>query len=267
MMFVVYPTLKLLQLSFTDWNGIARELDYIGFDNYMNIITDSTDVWLSLKNNGVYFLMHLLAIPVEIFVAFLLDSKIRASKFFKSMVFLPYIINGVAVSYMFAMLFSSEGGAINEFLALFEIAPVRWLSDQNIVNYSLGSVSLWRFSGMHVILFLAAIQSVSEDLIEAARIDGANLFKQYTKIILPSIHLVVEMVLFLNVRGALQVFDIPFVMTNGGPGHASSTFTLYTIETAFKFNSFGRASAMAILLMLMIILISQIQKKIFGGES
>ncbi|GMQ63123.1 carbohydrate ABC transporter permease [Vallitalea maricola] len=266
-MFVLYPTLKLLQLSFTDWNGITKEINYIGFENYVKIFTDSEDVWLSLKNNGIYFFMHLLVIPVEIFIAFLLDSKIKASKFFKSIVFLPYIINGVAVSYMFAMLFSSEGGAINEFLGLFSIDPIRWLSNKNIVNYSLGSVSLWRFSGMHVILFLAAIQSVPGDMLEAAKIDGANIFKQYTKIILPNIHLIVEMVLFLNVRGALQVFDIPFIMTSGGPGHASSTFTLYTIETAFNFNSFGRASAMAIILMFLIIIISKIQKKIVGGES
>lgn len=266
-MFVIYPTLKLVQLSFTDWDGFTRNLEYIGINNYIKLFTDSPEVWLSLKNNGVYFFMHLLAIPLEIFVAFLLDSKIRAGKFFKGIVFLPYIINGVAVSYMFAMLFSSEGGAINEFLGVLDIQPLSWLSDKTIVNYSLGAVSLWRFSGMHVILFLAAIQSVSADIIEAAQIDGANIVQQYTKIILPNITLVVEIVLFLNVRGALQVFDIPFVMTGGGPGHASSTFTLHTIETAFNFSSFGKASAMAIVLMCLIVLITLIQKKLVGGET
>ncbi len=264
--FVIYPMLRLIQLSFTDWNGISKDIDFIGLDNYIEIFTDSEDVWTSLKNNGIYFFMHLLVIPLEIFVAFLLDMKIRGSKLFKGIVFLPYIINGVAVSYMFAMLLSPEGGALNALLGLVGVEPIRWLSDKSIVNYTLASVSLWRFSGMHVILFLAAIQSVPGDIIEAARIDGANIFQQYMKIILPSITLVVDIVLFLNVRGALQVFDIPFVMTNGGPGHASSTFTLHTIETAFSFNRFGMASAMAIVLMLMIIIISQIQKKLVGGE-
>lgn len=264
--FVIYPTFRLVQLSLTDWNGISKDIQFIGIENYIEIFTDSEDVWLSLKNNGIYFVLHLLIIPLEIFVAFLLDSKIRGSKFFKGIIFLPYIINGVAVSYMFAMMFGSNGGAINEFLALFELDPIRWLSDKKIVNYSLASVSLWRFSGMHIILFLAAIQSVPGDIIEAAKIDGANIFQQYMKIILPSIHLVVDIVLFLNVRGALQVFDIPFVMTNGGPGRASSTFTLHTIETAFSFNRFGEASAMAIVLMAIIILISQVQRKLVGGE-
>lgn len=264
--FVIYPTFRLVQLSLTDWNGISKDIQFIGIENYIEIFTDSEDVWLSLKNNGIYFVLHLLIIPLEIFVAFLLDSKIRGSKFFKGIIFLPYIINGVAVSYMFAMMFGSNGGAINEFLGLFELDPIRWLSDKKIVNYSLASVSLWRFSGMHIILFLAAIQSVPGDIIEAAKIDGANIFQQYMKIILPSIHLVVDIVLFLNVRGALQVFDIPFVMTNGGPGRASSTFTLHTIETAFSFNRFGEASAMAIVLMAIIILISQVQRKLVGGE-
>ncbi len=264
--FVIYPTLKLVQISFTDWDGIAKDISFVGFSNYVKLFTDSSDVWLSLKNNGVYFVMHLLAIPLEIFVAFLLDNHVRGSKFFKGIVFLPYIINGVAVSYMFAMLFSSQGGAINEFLTLLDIQPLGWLSDKTLVNYSLSAVSLWRFSGMHVILFLAAIQTVPHDIIEAARIDGANIVQQYLKIVLPNIRLVVEIVTFLNVRGALQVFDIPFVMTGGGPGNASSTFTLHTIETAFKFSNFGKASAMAIALMGLIIVISVIQKKILGGD-
>lgn len=263
-LFVVYPTLKLFQLSFTDWNGLDKSLHYIGFKNYKKILFDSPKVWLSLKNNGIYFFIHLLAIPIEIFVAFMLDRKIRASKFFKTVVFMPYIINGVAVAYMFSFLYSSEGGALNVILQSLGFSSVNWLSNIGIVNYSLTAVSLWRFCGLHIILFLAALQSIPKEMLEAATVDGANTFQQFTQIILPNIRTVIEIVLFLNVRGALQVFDIPFVMTGGGPGHASSTFTLHTIETAFNFNSFGKASAMAIYLMIMILVVSFIQKKIFG---
>lgn len=263
-LFVVYPTLKLFQLSFTDWNGLDKSLHYIGFKNYKKILFDSPKVWLSLKNNGIYFFIHLLVIPIEIFVAFMLDRKIRASKFFKTIVFMPYIINGVAVAYMFSFLYSSEGGALNVMLQSLGFNPVNWLSNIGIVNYSLAAVSLWRFCGLHIILFLAALQSIPKEMLEAATVDGASTFQQFTQIILPNIRTVIEIVLFLNVRGALQVFDIPFVMTGGGPGHASSTFTLHTIETAFNFNSFGKASAMAVYLMIMIIVVSFIQKKIFG---
>lgn len=266
LIFVLYPTVKLIWLSFTDWNGIADSYQYVDIQNYKQVLFDSPDVWLSLKNNSIYFIMHLLAIPVEIFIAFLLDTKLRGKKFFKTITFMPYIINGVAVSYMFSFIFSSHGGALNMILEYMGMEPVKWLSDGGVVNYSLTAVSLWRFSGLHIILFLAGLQSIPREIFEAAKVDGANTFKQYIHMVLPNIMTIVEIVLFLNVRGALQVFDIPFIMTGGGPGHASSTFTLHTIETAFNFSNFGKASSMAILLMLMIICISIIQKKILGSK-
>ncbi|MCT4594457.1 MAG: sugar ABC transporter permease [Anaeromicrobium sp.] len=266
LLFVVYPIMKLLHISFTNWNGIDATMKYVGFNNYKRVIFDSPELWLSLKNNGLYFFIHLLAIPVEIFIAFLLDRKLRGAKFFKTMVFMPYIINGVAVSYMFSMLYSSEGGALNYILNSFNMEPVNWLSNSAIVNFSLVAVSIWRFSGMHIILFLAGIQSISHDMIEAAIVDGANVVQQFFKIILPNIKTVVTIVLFLNVSGALQVFDIPFIMTQGGPGSTSSTFTLFTIETAFKYSNFGKACAMAVILMILIILISGIQNKLLGEK-
>lgn len=265
-LFVVYPTLKLAKISFTDWDGISKSIKYVGLDNYKRVIFNSPKVWMSLKNNGIYFIIHLMAIPFEIFVAFLLDRKLRGMKFFKTMIFMPYIINGVAVAYMFALLYSSEGGAINSILNYFNLKSVNWLSNVSIVNYSLVFVSLWRFSGFHIILFLAGIQSIPNDMLEAAVVDGANTVQQFFKIILPNIKTVIAIVLFLNVRGALQVFDIPFVMTGGGPGHASSTFTLHTIETAFNFSNFGKASAMAVILMVLIIIFSWVQNKLIGGE-
>ncbi len=263
-LFMIYPTVKLIYLSFTSWDGISASKDFNGLKNYIKLLVDSPDLWNTLKNNFTYFSIHLAMIPVEIFIAFLLNSKLKAVGFFKTTVFLPYIINGVAVAYMFSMFFSSEGGALNTFIQLLGFDPVNWLSNTSIVNYSLTSVSLWRFSGMHVILFLAAIKSVPQEILEAAEVDGANMFKQYIYIILPNILTIIELVLFLNIRGGLQVFDIPFVMTSGGPGRASSTFIMHTIETAFNFNSVGRASAMAVILMAMIITISGIQKKILG---
>ncbi|MFA9397601.1 MAG: carbohydrate ABC transporter permease [Clostridiaceae bacterium] len=266
-LFVIYPTIKLINLSFTNWNGISSSVNYVGIDNYKTIITDSPNVWLSLRNNATYFAIHLLFIPIELFVAFLLDRAMKGVKFFKTIVFMPYIINGVAVSYMFAMLYSSDGGALNGILNLFGFASVKWLSDISIVNFSLVGVSLWKFSGFHIVLFLAGIQSIPLDMLEAATVDGANIFQQFYKIVLPNIKTVISLVLFTNVTGALQVFDIPFIMTSGGPGHASSTFTLYTIETAFTYDKFGMASAMAVILMLIIICVSFVQNKLVNrGE-
>ena len=139
------------------------------------------------------------------------------------------------------------------------------MSDEKIVNYVLSFVSLWRFSGYHIILFMAALQSIPQDTLEAAKVDGANTWQMFKYIQIPAIVLMVDFVLFDNIRGALQVFDIPFVMTAGGPGYASSTFTLYTIKTAFTFSNFGLAATMAVAIMFMIVVVYVVQNKIIHG--
>ncbi|WP_314587820.1 sugar ABC transporter permease [Paenibacillus terrigena] len=266
LMFVLYPLFELIRLSFTDWNGMDAKQVYIGFDNYIKMFTDSSDVWLSLRNNGYYFLFHFIMIPLELAIAVVLDSKIRASKFFKTIVFMPYIINGVAISYMFAFFYSPINGGLNGILEVLGLESLiqNWLTNDSIVNLSLVFVSIWRFSGFHVILFLAGLQAIPQDQFEAAKIDGANSIQNFWYIIVPGVKKVLEVLLFLNVVGALQVFDIPYIMTQGGPGHASSTFTLYTLETAFKFNNFGMASAMGITMLVLIIVLNSVQKRLFN---
>ncbi len=183
------------------------------------------------------------------------------------MVFMPYIINGVAIAYAFSYFFSPINGAFDAILELLRLGMLKrnWLSDPKIVNFVLSFVSLWRFSGYHIILFMAALQSLPQDVQEAARVDGANDWQMFKYIQIPAIMLMVDFILFDNIRGALQVFDIPFVITGGGPGYASSTFTLYTIKTAFTFSNFGLASTMAVAIMVMIVVIYVIQNKLIHG--
>ncbi|MEG0944595.1 MAG: sugar ABC transporter permease [Angelakisella sp.] len=265
-LFVVYPTIKLFGMSTINWDGLSTQKTFVGFGNYIKMLGDR-DLWKSLSNNAVYFFVHLAFIPVELAVAVMLSSKMRGAKFFKSMTFLPYVINGVAISYAFAYFYSPVNGGFNAVLSILGLEGLirNWLSDSSIVNYMLTSVSLWRFSGYHVILFIAALTSVSEDILEAATIDGANAWQKFRFIQIPSIQLVIDFILFDNVRGALQAFDIPFVMTNGGPGYASSTFTLYTINTAFTYNNFGLASAMAVAIMVLIVVVYLIQNVVITG--
>lgn len=265
LVFVIYPTVKLITISFTDWDGINPTWNFVGLKNY-NQVFQRRDIWQSLKNNNLYFIIHLFFIPIEMYLAMLLDRYIRKSEFFKTIVFMPYIINGVAIAYIFSFLYSSEDGVLNGLLALLQMGKVRWLSDPQIVNYSLVIVSLWRFTGIHIILFLAGLQSINKDMLEAALIDGASVFQQFIKIIIPNMKSILSIILFLNVRGALMVFDIPFVMTSGGPGTSSTTFALHTVKTAFEFSNFGLASAMAIVLIIAIIIISMIQNLVLEPE-
>lgn len=264
--FVVVPGIDLFRMSFTNWDGYSPSSSFIGLENYKSMFQNK-DLWMSLKNNAVYFVVHLCMIPVELAFAVLLTSKLRAAKFYKTMVFMPYIINGVAIAYAFSYFFSPINGAFDAILDVLHLGFLSrsWLSDIKIVNYVLSFVSLWRFSGYHVILFMAALQSLPQDVQEAARVDGANSWQMFKYIQIPAIMLMVDFVLFDNIRGALQVFDIPFVMTGGGPGYASSTFTLYTISTAFTYSNFGLASTMAVAIMVMIVVIYVVQNKIIHG--
>ena len=264
--FVVVPAFDLLRMSFTNWDGYSPEKEFVLFDNYIAMFKNK-DLWMSLKNNAVYFVAHLLMIVVELAIAVVLTSKLRAAKFYKTMVFMPYIINGVAIAYAFSYFFSPINGAFDAILASVGLEDwIRsWLSDPEVVNYVLAFVSLWKYSGYHIILFIAALQSVPQDIMEAAQVDGANVFQMFRYIQVPAIMLMVDYVLFDNIRGALQVFDIPFVMTAGGPGYASSTFTLYTIKTAFTFSNYGLASTMAIAIMVMIVVIYVVQNFIIHG--
>lgn len=264
--FVVIPAMDLFRMSFTNWDGYSPEKDFVFFDNYIAMFKNK-DLWMSLKNNAVYFVAHLLMIVVELAIAVILTGKLRAAKFYKTMVFMPYIINGVAISYAFSYFFSPINGAFDAILTSVGLESFirSWLSDEGVVNFVLAFVSLWKYSGYHIILFIAALQSVPQDILEAAKVDGANSLQLFRYIQVPAIMLMVDYVLFDNIRGALQVFDIPFVMTAGGPGYASSTFTLYTIKTAFTFSNFGLASTMAVAIMFMIVIIYVVQNYIIHG--
>ena len=242
LIFVVYPSVDLVAMSFTSWDGVSPERPFNGIRNYIEMFTKSPDLWLSLRNNFIYLAVHMVMIPIELGIAVMLNSGFKGAKLVKTIAFLPFIINGVGMSYAFSYFFS----------------PV------------LAAGAAWRFSGYPSVLFSTGLTSSPTEMMEAARIDGANAWHQLWRIQLPNIWLVFSFVMFDCIRGTLQCFDIPFIMTNGGPGYASSTFTLYTIDTAFKYNSFGMAATMAVAIMAIVILVYVFQnvvlKKVFNQE-
>ncbi|KRE64716.1 carbohydrate ABC transporter permease [Paenibacillus sp. Soil750] len=269
LLFLIYPTLQLFRYSFTSWDGYSPSFKYIGLNNYKQMLFDFPEAWHAIRNNVIYFVLHAIAIPLEIVMAVLLTRALRGSAFFRFSVLMPYIINGIAVAYMFSYIYNPINGPLNELLKAIGLESwiQSWLSDAKIVNYSLVVVSLWRYSGVHIVLFLAGLQSIPKDLYEAAEIDGANFWQQQRYVTLPGIRRVIEIILFMNVSGALLQYDIPLVMTNGGPGSASSTFGLFSLQTAFTYNNYGLASAMAVILLLMIIIFSSLQAWIVKDRS
>jgi multiple sugar transport system permease protein len=128
-----------------------------------------------------------------------------------------------------------------------------WIGNVNIMNFTLVFVTLWRYCGQHVVFFIAGILSIPKEHYEAAEIDGANKFQQFIHITIPGVKTIIDLFLFLNIRGVLASFEIPFLMTNGGPGYDSSTFVLFSIKEAFEYSHFGLAATLGIILMLITI--------------
>ncbi|WP_338045189.1 sugar ABC transporter permease [Paenibacillus humicola] len=143
-----------------------------------------------------------------------------------------------------------------------------WLGSESFVNYMLASIGFWRFMGFNMVIYLTALQSIPSDLYEAASIDGANGWQKFIFITLPNIYKIIELNLFLTVSGALEVFDLPFILTNGGPAGASDTFVLKIVSTAFQFSNYGMASDMSVVLLLSVVIVLGIQRLLLskGGK-
>jgi len=259
--FSYYPAVRLLQYSFTDWDGLSKQLHYIGLDNYKEIFT-TPETFSVFAHNAAYFVFSIAQTIVGLFLAVILNNLKRGSKLYRSTLFMPYIMNSVAVAYMFAFLYEYNSGGINTVLQAMGIGKIAFLSNPLLVNFSLATVGFWRFTGFSMVVFLGALQSVDTNLYEAASIDGANAWRKFTNITLPSIKTIVELQLFLSISGAMKAFDEAFAITKGGPNGASETFVMRTMSVAFEHNNFGFASAMGIVLMVIILIVTRISNRL-----
>jgi ABC-type sugar transport systems, permease components len=268
MTFAYYPAMELVRLSFTDWNGISANQTYIGWANYKEVFSNP-DIFGVFRNNVAYFVVGIVQNIVALYFAVILNGKLKGRNLFRLLLFLPYILNGVAVAYLFGYVYDTTNGSLNYVLGQLgfgKLAETSWLGTSSIVNYTLASVGFWRFMGFNMVIYLAALQSIPNDLYEAASIDGANGWHKFIYITLPNIYKIIELNLFLTVTGALEVFDLPFVLTKGGPAGASETFVMKIIETAFQFNNYGLASAMSVVLLIFVIVVLSIQRYLLNRK-
>lgn len=179
--------------------------------------------------------------------------------------FFPYLLNGVAIGFIFLYFFKGDGTLDTVLSALGLESQIRlWLGDRSINNISLAFTSLWRYTGFNFLIFLGAIQSVNPEVYEAAEIDGANRWDEFRYIIVPSIRKIIFLNLILGISGSLSVFDIPYIMTGGSNG--TMTFVIQTIDTAFKYNKVGLASAMAVILLVIVLVVTLIQRKFISEK-
>ena len=271
LLFTFLPAVNMIGYSFQERDQFGVDPKFVGFDNYRKIFSDP-DYFITFKNSLYYLAGSFVQQIIALLVASILCSKIRAKGFFKGVLFFPYLMNGVAVSIIFLRFFTkgnpplTQEGTLNSVLMLFGAEPVRWFDPSNtfLVNCCLVFVSIWRYIGFDIIMYIGAIQSISPDLYEASDLDGANPWQQFRYIVFPCIKPIVSLQLILAVKGAISVFEIPYIITGGNYG--SSTFVIKTIETAFKKKQVGLACAMAVVLLVIIIVVTLIQKYFFRED-
>lgn len=266
--FTYIPAAKMIGYSFQERDQFGVNPKFVGFDNYVTIF--KTPEYFSTFKNSIYYLFgSFIQLGLALFIATILCSKIKFRNFFKGMLFFPYMINGIAVAIIFKRFFMSgnfgyDVGTLNTIIQSFGHDPIKFLSTEGLVNVCLVFVSIWRYIGFDIVMFIGAIQSISPDIYEAADLDGANSFQVFRYIIAPGIRPIILLQMILAVKGAISVYEIPYVITGGTFG--SSTFVIQTTEVAFKFHKYGLACAMAVVLTIIIVIVTAIQKICFKED-
>lgn len=262
LVFTYIPIGNLFYYSVTSWDGVSPDKTYVGDKNFVELFSRPElfrVFYVSLYYLGGSFIQLALAL----YFATILSFNVKFKNLFKGIIFFPYLINGVAIAFVF-LYFFKPGGTLDSVLKVFGVGGHYWLGDQNLVNYSLAGTSVWRYLGLNFVLFLGAIQSIPGQLYEAAQIDGATRWQQFRHIILPGIRPILSLSFILLIASSLSVFEIPFIMTGGANG--SRTFVIQTVQQAFVFNKVGFASAAAIVLLVIILIVTWVQRLLVPDE-
>ena len=261
LLFAYYPAVKLVVYSFSNFDGFSQ-MENVGFRNWKMLLS-SAEVWQSLGHSFYYIIGGVVQNCLGLFMAVILNKKqVKGRAVFRGIIFLPFVLNSTAVSFLFRYFYDYTKGPINMLLKSVGLPPVYWLSNPSIVNWSLAFVCLWKYTGYIMVLYLAALQSIPSEYYEAAEIDGCGPFGQFIYITLPQISNVIKLQMFLNISGAVNIFDIPFVITKGGPNGASKTLAMMANEYAFDFSNFGMASAYGIFCTVIIAVLYITQNKL-----
>lgn len=265
-MFIAYPVIRTLYLSFTTWRGFGAPPKLIFFENYRVIFGDSVFL-TSLKNTFVYTALVLpgsLIIPLVLSLIF--EVRIRFRKLFTAIYFFPSITSAVAISLVWKWCYEPMFGLFNGILGKFGFARLMYLKDPIQVLPSIAIMAIWQRIGYNMVIYAAGLSNIPNTYYEAATIDGASTMQKIWRITLP---LLMPQITFLLVTGAiqrLQVFTEVYMMTSGGPADASRTIAMYLYETAFHYNWFGKSSAMAVIMFLIIMAITIIQMRALKGR-
>ncbi len=263
---IMYPLVQAVGLSFTDWKGVSFEnLNIVGLKNYIDVLQDKQIV-ASIFHTIIYTIMVLvfvtiIAVPLSV----ALNSKMKTSNIQRAAFFFPSVPSALILGFLWSYIMSPlDYGLLNRALKVFGMKPVLWLADPKMAMVSVIIVTVWSQVGWHACIYLAQLQGIAEDLYEAAEIDGANGFQIFFRITIPQLKPALVTSVMLLMINSLKVFDLPFALTGGGPGYATTMISQVIIERGFVDKMYGRSMASAIMFFLFVAVITIIQQK--AGE-
>ena len=247
--FVLYPITQGIRYSLFDWNGLEPLTEFVGLENFGQAFGDKVFRGALGHNAIIVALTLLLQLPFALFLAVLLDRDLRGRALMRLLFFAPYVLSEVVTAVVWRQIFRPDG-LLDAGLSAATGTQVQglWIADPNIVLYSVFFVVSWKYFGFHMILMLAGLQQIPDELEEAAAIDGANWWQTFRHITLPLLGPTVRVSVFLAIIGSLQLFDLVWVMTGGGPVDASNTMATYLIDWGFRRSQFGYASAVSVII-------------------
>lgn len=254
--FSYVPIIGNLVLSFTNWKGFG-ELKFIGLRNYQKMFTN-TEYIKMFKNCGWYFLVAIPQLIFALMLAVVINGKFRGLNVFKGILIIPYLLNGVIISTIFIIFFNNNG-SLNAILGWFGLDSLKhqWLQDLNLVNPSIASISIWRYYGMNFIMFFGALQTIPEELYEAATLDGCTKWQEIRYISLPFIKKVLFINILLSISGSIQVFEIPYIMMNGSNGTGTPVIM---IQQSMSTNKVGFAAALSVMVFVIVLIAVGLQR-------
>ncbi len=251
---VLLPIFATFALSFADWSFITplSQLKWVGFDNFTRLFEDT--VFLkSLRNNAIFVLTVPICMAISLLIAVTIDRNVYLKGFFKVAFFMPYISSVVAIAVVWQVLFHPSQGPINQVLMSLGIEnPPLWIADPNFALISIMIIQIWISIGFNMIIYLAGLQSIPRDLYEAADIDGANAWIKFRHITLPMISPTSFFLFITGIISTFKVFDLIAVLTKGGPMNSTSMIVWNLYDTAFVNLKIGYASAMAVVLFIVV---------------
>jgi ABC-type sugar transport system permease subunit len=257
-LFMIYPFFQSIYLSFTSWNGVDAVKEWIGLGNYRELIHDD-HLRKALRNNLTWVIVGTIApMAIGLLLAMLLWRQPRGFTLFRTVYFLPQVLSSVVIAIVWGWIYNPIFGLLNEALDSVGLESVSrgWLGDPSVALYAVLAAAVWAETGFVFVVFLAGLQNVSRDLIEAATIDGANAWQRFWDVTVPQLANVITVVGALMLIGGFNVFDIIFVMTAGGPNNATEVIGTYTYTEAFTQNRIGYAATLSLVMTVISLVVS-----------